>query len=322
MMKNLLNNYIKAYEELKAPMKWKVTDKRMLMTIASIYVFNNQSVNSEQLLHLAEEFKRQSSIFSPFRSNARYTTAAMLDVKFDQPEKQIKALLDLYDDFREAKFASGNFTIIAATILLSHKLDDPGKIILLTKEIYDGMKKEHAFLTSSSDYPLATLLALENNSDIIGQIEYYYQELAKNGFRKGNDLQFLSHILSLSKESNRNDLINRAIHVLDTFKKSGIQTRQLYYPIIGMLALLPNEIYEITPILSMYEELNHQKDFKWQKDMNLMMAASFYVNDRIEHKSLAETSLSTILESILQAQQAVMIATMSAALAANSSSSN
>ncbi|MFB4165728.1 hypothetical protein ACE1TI_18480 [Alteribacillus sp. JSM 102045] len=54
--------------------------------------------------------------------------------------------------------------------------------------------------------------------------------------------------------------------------------------------------------------------------MNVMMAVSFYVNERIEQTGLAETSL--LLESILQAQQAVMIATVTASAAASTNSSN
>jgi len=51
------------------------------------------------------------------------------------------------------------------------------------------------------------------------------------------------------------------------------------------------------------------------------MAVSFYVNNKLEHNSLPEAGLHTTLETLLQAQQAVMIATITdTASAANSSS--
>lgn len=316
-----LDNYIQTFELLKRNLKWKVSDKRILMTISSIYVLNGKTLDVNRFLQLADAIQSRASLFSPLRSYSRFTTAAMLDVKFENPEDKIEELFQLYDLFREEKFSSGVFTYIAATILLTNEQKNSKATIQLAKEIYDGMKKEHSFLTTSSDYPLATLLALESRSNIISHIESFYDGLAKHGFRKGNDLQFLSHILALEKDASKNVLINRVIQVMDSFVTSGIRAKPMYYPFIGMLALLPQEEYKVAPVLSLYEELNNQKDFKWYKEMNLMMAASFFVNEKTEQKGLAETSLSTILEAILQAQQAVMIATVAATAAASSSSS-
>jgi hypothetical protein len=312
-MKSNIEQYVQAYQDLQHHMKWKVTDKRILMTIASIYVLNQKPLQVERLLDLSDKIKQKASLFSSLRSNSRFTTAAMLDVKFGNPEEKIQELLDTYDLFREVKFGSGTFTYIAAGILMASESENAKETVNKAKAIYDGMKKEHAFLTSSNDYPLATLLAIEDQPDIIDHIERFYEELSKNGFRKGNDLQFLSHILALSNDVERNVLINRAMHIKDSFQQTPFKVKSMYYPIIGMLALLPQNEYSIDQIVSMYEELKQQKDFKWQKDMNVMASASIFVHDKIENTQLAEASLSTILEAILQAQQAVMIATIVAA---------
>ncbi|WP_096272835.1 DUF4003 family protein [Paucisalibacillus globulus] len=321
-MKNNIEQYVQAYQDLQHHMKWKVTDKRILMTIASIYVLNQKPLQVERLLDLSDTIKQKASLFSSLRSNTRFTTAAMLDVKFENPEANIQKLMDIYDLFREVKFGSGTFTYIAASILLASDAEEPMETVNKAKVIYDGMKKEHAFLTSSNDYPLATLLAIEDQPDIIYHIERFYEELAKNGFRKGNDLQFLSHILALGTDVETNVLINRAMYIKDSFQHTPFKVKSLYYPIIGMLALLPQNEYSIDQIVSMYEELIQQKEFKWQKDMNVMIAASIFVNEKIGNSQLAEASLSTILEAILQAQQAVMIATIAAATASSSNNGN
>jgi hypothetical protein len=69
-----------------------------------------------------------------------------------------------------------------------------------------------------------------------------------------------------------------------------------------------------------YDRLNFDKKFKWQKDINFMVAIVFLLKEQTEFGDLVTTGLSTSIESILQAQQAAMIASVSAATAAASSS--
>lgn len=307
-MRNITNDYINYYLELRAHLKWKVTDKRIIMTIASMYAMNQKPLHINDFLKLAVQIKKSASLASPLRSTSRYTTAALLDVKFENPVDKLQELHRLYDLFREEKFRSGIFTYIAASVLLTSEHQDSKLVIQRAKELYDSMKKEHSFLTSYTDYPLAALLALDYQAGIIHKMEDFYDELGQNGFRKGNDLQFMSHVLALSKTEDQNSLVSRAMHIMDSFQQTGIKPKKMYYPIIGMLALLPENEIRVDPIISTYEELNNQREFTWQRDMNLMLASSFFLKDKLDHEGLAETSLYTILETVLQAQQAVMVA--------------
>uniref|UniRef100_UPI0011A39293 DUF4003 family protein n=1 Tax=Staphylococcus epidermidis TaxID=1282 RepID=UPI0011A39293 len=70
-----------------------------------------------------------------------------------------------------------------------------------------------------------------------------------------------------------------------------------------------------------YVHLNQTKQFKWQKDLNATLAASFYVKDKLEQSALIETSLYTTIQTILQAQQATMTASIAASAAATGSGS-
>ncbi|MDO6450128.1 DUF4003 family protein [Oceanobacillus profundus] len=319
-----INQYKTVYNELYAAMKWKVSDSRTLMAIASIYVMSKKEFHFDAFLQLADRIKARAGFFSPMKSTSRFTTAATLDIKFDRPENQINNLFILYDKLRKAKFSSGVYTYLAASTLLTHidYRNNEEQMIARAKEIYDGMKQEHPFLTSASDYPLAVLLAYENHNDIIEQMERYYESLSKNGFRKGNDLQFLSHILSLDTNTSADRLVSRTTTIMDSFRDAGIRPKPMYYPIIGMLSLLPEEQFQMHGISQMFDQLNNEKSFRWQKDMNLITAVSFYVNEKIDNKSLAATTLQTTLESILQAQQAVMIATIASTTAATNAANN
>ncbi|RDW22326.1 hypothetical protein CWR48_01060 [Oceanobacillus arenosus] len=324
MQQSIISNYTQLYEELKSRLKWKVSDNQILMCIASLYVIGNKNLNMERLLQIADTIKRNAGFFSSMQSYSRFTTAAMLDVNFEDPEAQVPMLFDLYERCKAAKFPSGTYTYIAASIILKNqeKQGNPDSIIMKAKEIYDGMKKEHLFLTDASDYPLATLLAYENRDDIIQQIENYYEKLNNQGFRKGNDLQFMSHILSLDNHTNDQGLVTRSTYVADEFQRIGIKRKPGYYPVIAMLALLPQEEFDMDAIFTMYEALNQEKYFRWQKDMNLIMAVSFFVSKKLGHDELAETRIITTLETIIQAQQAVMISTITASTIAASSNNN
>lgn len=324
-MKQYVSDYIHIYEELREKLKWKIVDKRILMTIASLYVMKSKEFQFERFLQIQDELKKQSSMFSPMRSHLSYTTAAMLHISFENAVDYIPSFYSLYEDFVQAKFRRGNFTYIAASVLLTKQpAEDTSskEIIAKAKDIYDGMRKEHPFLTSASDYPLATLIAFENREGIIEHIENFYIQLSHHGFRKGNDLQFLSHILSLHNDETVEVLINRITLIYDSFKKHDIRAKSSYYPIMGMLALLPNGDVNMDVITRTYEQLNSEKQFKWQKDMNIIVSVCFYVSQELEYDGLAETSIYTTMEAILQAQQAVMIATIAGATVVSTSNSS
>ncbi|SHG39031.1 Protein of unknown function [Ornithinibacillus halophilus] len=317
----IIEQYIKEYQQLKIALKWKVPDKTINMAIAANYVMKDKEIDSDKLLIIADTIKSQAGLFSSMKSHSRFLTASIMDINFENPTEQVPELFTYYKQFRNEKFSSGTFTYIAATLLLVSELN-PDEIIPKAKDLYDRMKQEHAFLTTASDYPLATLLTIEGRTDTIEQMETFYEELSKNGFSKGNDLQFLSHILSLPPNENSQTLISRAISVYDSLKVIGIRSKRTYYPVIGMLALLPNEELDMKKIKDLYDRLMLEKDFKWQKDVNVMMAVNFFVKGKLEHTTLAETSLYTVVEAIIQAQQAVMTASIVAAATASNSNNN
>ena len=317
--------YIDIHNQVRDVLKWKVPDNRINMMIASFYVVNQKDFHAARFMKIATAIKKQAGMFSVLRSYQGFTTAGMLDVNFEQPISKIKSLLDSYDQLVKAKFQRGAFTYIAASVLLTNEQSsDNTEIINKAMTLYQRMKKEHAFLTNKGDYPLTMLLAQEDKpvDDLIERTELFYDRLNQEGFRKGNDLQFLSHILSLNNQENVNTLVSQAIQVHDTFSTYKIKTKSLYYPVMGMLTLLPTTEVDMSAITQVYEQLNKEKHFKWQKDLNLIMAVNFFVSGKLKHSNLAETSISTTMETIIQAQQAVMYATIASTTAAAASSNN
>src|SRR5699024_9762353 len=250
-----IKKYTNIFDQLKKKTKWQLLDKRVLMPIAATYVMRNQPFDEERFFSIAHTLKQKAGFFSPLKSELRYTIASILDLYFKKPLEQISAFFQLYDEMIQAKFSRGNFTYISASILLTNTDEDTGtsELIQKAKMIYEKMRKQHPFLTSASDYPLATLLALEQDG-AHERMDDIYKELNKNGFSKGNDLQTLSHILSLETNKAKNELVSRSIHVYDSFKDIGIKQKATYYPVMGMIALLPPDSIDMQAIHNIYEQ--------------------------------------------------------------------
>lgn len=322
-LQNKVDEYSNIYQQLYKSLKWKVSDSRTLMVAASMYVVNQKEFDLQRFMAISDGIKENVGMFSTLNSHHRFTYAAMLDVRFENPMDKFFELLNIYDSLIESKFTRDSFTYLCAYLLLkTQSNEDLQTRIERSMSLYKGMRSNHFFLTSSSDYPLAVLLATEEGSvdELLENMEHFYVKLNQNGFWKGNDLQFLSHILSL-QSSNMDRVAERCITLLDEVKRrSDIKLRNLHYPVLGLLSFLDNGVQELDIINEIYTQLNQTKLFKWHKDINLIMAINFLMSEKMEDSSLIGTNMYTIIESIIQAQQAVMVATLTSAAVVSSSS--
>ncbi|WP_456276671.1 DUF4003 family protein [Bacillus sp. AK128] len=316
-----VQDYTNIYQQLYKALKWKVTDSRTLMMVASMYVVKQKTFDLERFLDISEDIKKNVGMFSTLNSPHRFTMAAMLDIQFDDPMEKFSALMDIYEKLIESKFNRDQFTYLCSYILLVNEGEsDLQERIYRSMSLYRGMRSNHFFLTSSSDFPLAVLLADEEGTldELLENMEQYYSKLDQNGFSKGNELQFLSHILSLHP-ANSDTVTERCTTLLDEFKRRGdLKLKKMHYPVLGLLSFLENGNQELETIHELVQILNHQKSFKWHKDINLIMAINFLMSEKLEDTSLIGTNMYTIIESIIQAQQTVMFASIAGAAIATS----
>lgn len=320
--KDNVERYTQIYSELREKFRWKVSDQSVLMMVASLYISNNRSFDIERYNDVAEYIKNQSGLFSPLRSQSRFTFAAMLDTRFDNPKEMFPHFIAAYNELVSAGFSRNIFTYIAAMQLVEKDAQDLGSLSVRARSIYKRMREEHLFLTGHSDYPLAVMLAQNDRQtdELIFHMEDLYGRLSQNGFRKGNDLQSMSHILSMHEHSSEGDLVAKSSKIFDSMKKEGIKPKAMFYPQIALLTFIEKEMNNLTEIKEIWEQLNAEKAFKWKKDINFMMAVTFMVSDKIEDSSLLQANLSTTIETLIQAQQAASIAAISGAAVASSSS--
>ncbi|MGR3763188.1 DUF4003 family protein [Rossellomorea sp. NS-SX7] len=315
---NKTDIYKDVYAKLKKSLRWKVSDARSIMMIASLYVTNNKTYAPVRLDEIAERIRKELGFFNTLQSHHRYTFAAMLDTRFLHPEKSIKSFIQSYKALVDEGFTMGPYTYISAMVLISGEEISDGTSSR-AMEVYKKMRKKHFFLTGQSDYPLAMLLArrTQDTDMLIEQIEYFYEQLNQSGFHKGNDLQTMSHILSLNEDVDSNVLVTRCKEIFDMLKDEGIRPKSMFYPQIAMLSFITNGSDHIAAVMEILESLN--TDIRWQKDMNFIMAVTLHLSDQIENSSIFQTNLSTTIEALIQAQQSSSVAAIAGATAATSS---
>ena len=106
------------------------------------------------------------------------------------------------------------------------------------KRLYDAIKKQHFFLTSDDDYAYAVLLGKrgEDPMSTPSRCVSYYDALRTEGFRSGNELQWLSQVMTYIHIKFDPKLVSRATEVLTHFKRN-TKVRPVHYPMIGFLTV-------------------------------------------------------------------------------------
>lgn len=306
------------YAELYTELKWKC-DKRSLMLIAAMYVTNSKEFQLHRFLELADYIKNEVGLFSHLRTAHRFTVAATLETTTDTPKEHFAHFSTIYQKLIDNGYSRAVYSYIAAGTLLKiepHKVEEYGQ---KTVDLYKGMREHHPFLTNSGDYPLASILATldKNKEDILLHVEEHYHALKQKGFTIGNDLQFLSHILALNEEQKHDESAQKCVEVKTLLEKAKFKSKKMYYPYIGMLSYLEQVESEMNHLVAIYEDLNNDRQFKWNKDINFMLSVLFLMSDKTLLTEAATTGLNTTIEVLLQAQQAAMTASMTAAVTAN-----
>ncbi|RSK47434.1 DUF4003 family protein [Bacillus canaveralius] len=310
------------YSQLYSSLKWK-TDKRFLMLIAAMYVTNSKDFHLKRFLELADYIKNEVGMFSHLKSAHRFTTAAALDSTTADSKESCHHFINIYEKLIENGYSRVVYSYIAAGTLLKVEPSRIEEYVQKTIDVYNGMKDHHPFLTNSGDYPLAAILAQseKNKDEIIVNVEDHYKALNEKGFSIGNDLQFLSHILALNTDQKPIESAERCLVIKNQLEEANFKSKRVYYPYIGMLSYLEKIESEIESLYEMYENLNNDKLFRWNKDVNFMLSVLFLMSQKTLLADAARTGLNTTIEILIQAQQAAMTASITAATAAASSSS-
>ncbi|QBQ06633.1 DUF4003 family protein [Sporosarcina pasteurii] len=311
------------YEKVKSLAGWTV-DKDVVLTITSYYVTSEREFNAESLNRAMDAIKEKTGWFSPLRGNLLPMIAAFIDRPDVVIEEEVNQLFDKQRMLRSVGFRNTIHSYLAA-LLMTDDEDLYDNEARQAKALFVEMKKRHYFLTSDDDYAYAVLLGNRgfNPVEHAKAMRLYYDTLRKQGFRGGNELQWMSQVLTYIEASFQEANVLRA-HEITNFLKEKAKVRQVHYPMIGFLTVFGIQNTELKKILDLTQSLEETKILKWKRDMALSIAIGYVLNEIIENQTTLSVSLATSTELIIQAQQAIMAATiaaMASSAATNSSNS-
>ena len=114
--------------------------------------------------------------------------------------------------------------------------------------VYRRWRNEHRWLTSSSDLPAAALHAVRDVPvDIVAEeVERAYTSLADAGFRRGNQLQLVSHLLAVDPRGTDTG-VQRFLTVVERLRAADERVGESRYDEIALLALTrgsPREVVD------------------------------------------------------------------------------
>lgn len=328
LIKNKVEFLLKTHEEIKKDYRWETDLVRQFAALA--YCLKNKTFNKDTFDKLEKYIKNKTGIFSYYRSYHLFITCSQLITEYDDPEKAFDDLIQIEDMLKKHGFKNGNYTSLAAfNIMKTSERGDWNSRASKSYDIFKAMKGNHFWLTSADDYPAAALMSIseENVNELSAYMEKCYTLLNNEGFSKGNGLQFLSHLLTLS-DIPIEDKIRNCVLISNYLKENKIKLYSNSYSVIGIISLFgAYSIEAANELIEVYNYLKTQKSFKWSgKDMNVMFASSLIAEKyalKAKEQGILGTTISTSIEALIAAQMAAtaaVIASTSAAAAASSSS--
>lgn len=320
-LEEVRNEVETTYEKVKSLAGWTV-DKHVVLAVTSYYITSERDFDAVSLNKAMDELKNKSNWLSPLRGNLLSVIAAFIDQPSTNSSDQVDKLFAKQRVMKKVGFRNTIHSYLGA-LLLTDDVTLYEKEALQAKKLYDAMKKNHYFLTSDEDYAYAVLLGKKNEDPVehARMMRSYYDALRKEGFRSGNELQWLSQVMTYKDIRFSQKNVLRAYEILTHFRKE-TRVKPVHYPMIGFLTLYEVEDAELEKIVQLTHTFEDSKPFKWNKEMALSIAIGYYMNTLVDNVEDVSISFATSVDLILQAQQAIMAATMAAMVSTTNSVSN
>ena len=319
--------FIANRDAMKAAFPWE--SSYFYPVCAALFVDKGIHADVARLKECHKLFKEKIGIFSNFRGTAEISLVAMAALDSD-PEAKIDRAMKIHGKLKEHFWGSTYLPVASMILADAVEPERYGEICERTRRIYDLMKKEHPFLTSSEDSVFAAMLALSQLSDeeVVRETETCYS-LLKERFFSSNPVQSLSHVLALTEDPMRTakDKCRDTVLLFDALKEKGYKYGTEYeLATLGTLAMLPCGIEEtVRDLIAVDEYLAQQKGygiFGLTKKQRLMHAGMLVVSEHMGVSDAMHTAAVGSTLSLIAAQQAATCAAIAAsAAAANSASS-
>lgn len=319
----LCGRFIENRDIVKASFVWE--SAYLYPICAAIITDQGRMASREVLTECRDILKERTGIFSNFRSTARLPMIAMMSVDSD-PAGKLERALDVYDCLKEHFWGSQYLPVASMILADAVEPKDYAALAARTRRVYDLMKEDHPFLTSSEDSVFAALLALSElpEEQIVAEAEACYR-LLKEEFFSGNAVQSLSHVLALCGGS-AEEKCARTVALFLELKCKGYKYGTGYeLATLGVLAMLPADQAEIcSELMEVDDFLSAQKGygvFGPGRKQRLMHAGMIVTSDHLKGDPAMSAAALHGTIALIAAQQAAMCAAIAASSTAAASSS-
>ncbi len=318
--------YLNTFERLRARKGWS-TQTDTFRFVALTLGAAGPAVDYDVLEQTAAGLKQRARWTSPLRSEIRYVVAALILRRQLDPGAIHARVIETRDAFRPHKIPSrGTGPTLAALLLALHGEGRPVPQLQLERlsRIYRQWRKDHMWLTDANDLAAAALHASRNEAVEIltADIERAYDRLREAGFRRGNELQLVSHLLAVDPRGTDTG-VQRFCQVAERMKSAREHFRQSRYDEIAMLALTQENPSRVVDRVLRYRDRLRGAKPRPSKELAFSLAAGIELAEdtsRASEESAGDLAALQAIRAILDAQQAAMIAAMSASSAAAASS--
>lgn len=185
--------------------------------------------------------KRKVGIFSNLRGNNLVTIATAISLE-NNMEEALEEINNIYKCLKNEFLTTQYLALASIVIFNARERINIEETIKKTRMTYNYMKKNHRFLTGSEDVTAAAMIAVtsDNLEETMKFAEEYYEGLRDKGYWSGNNLQELSHILTLfNGEVNQN--INKVYLIDKALRENNIKIRSFSLPLLGIAAVVTEE---------------------------------------------------------------------------------
>lgn len=310
-------------------MRWETEVNQVAILSAFMYASEGRRVDAEQYVKCKKLLKKKVNLFSEIRGIVKTVVITKMALSND-PEAYIEGVTSTYKKLRERhKFtASAHMVLAAMTIYEKGGETKTDEYIDIMESLYKKMNAEHRLLTSDSDRALIAIMAT-SGKDVTGLLEKTFDnyETFKGMHIGRNSIYSMAQALSESTKSSA-WLREEILALKKGLKKAKKPISKTYgVTVLSLLTLLDVPTDEIVErVVEVDNYLKTQKGFKWYnsgpyafRTMYSIMAV--ILSSDSKNDAAVKTAMASTMTYIISVLIMIMVASTTAAIRANSSSS-
>lgn len=322
-MVDSVEKYLEVFEGLRRSKRWS-TDTNILRFAALTLAAADVTDPGAGVEATAKVLIKEAGGFSPLNSSIRHAVAAILIRRGLDPVAIVHRTKETLAVFKEHRLKKGGTNPYLAAMLL---VMDAGagvpsrQTVVKMKEIIDRWTEDHWWLTDTGDYPMAAMHATRGLSvEQLGlEVEEIYRFLHEKKFSRGNQLQLVSHLLMFSALGPR-EAAQRFARMASALKSKGQRVWESTYDEVALLVLSGADVEEASTRAVEYRDRLRAVKPRPESSIAFSIASGVVLAEaaqKLEGLDDAKAAANLrAVQSIIEAQQAAMIACIAATTAA------